>query len=95
MRELLKLKLYLSSREMPVRAEEIDLTWIHGSGGVKPRLLEALNQIGGSGRIRVHWSDPIFAWFLYYMVAHFTMGTYRLFKNFDLLKAFGYIERIV
>ena len=29
------------------------------------------------------------------MVAHFTMRTYGVIRNFDLIKAFGYIERVV
>ena len=34
-------------------------------------------------------------WFLYQMVAHFTMRTHGVNQAFHLLKAFGYIERVV
>ena len=33
-------------------------------------------------------------WFLYKMVAHFTMRNMEQIMHFDLLKAFGYIERV-
>ena len=33
-------------------------------------------------------------WFLHWMVAHFNMGLYGVIQ-FDLSKAFGYIERVV
>ena len=34
----------------------------------------------------LEWSNP---WFLYQMVAHFTMRTHGVIRIFDLLKAFG------